>query len=72
MSQNYKNFGNMRIFLWNPIISAEFSRMTPNNNSIDQERSMDLMAITVRGKNLDITPPLKEYVEKRVKGYQVF
>ena len=41
--------------------------MTPNNNTIDQERSMDLMAITVRGKNLDITPPLKEYVEKRVK-----
>ena len=25
------------------------------------------MAITVRGKNLDITPSLKEYVEKRVK-----
>lgn len=25
------------------------------------------MAITVRGKNLDITPALKEYVEKRVK-----
>jgi putative sigma-54 modulation protein len=28
---------------------------------------MELMAITVRGKNLDITPSLKEYVEKRVK-----
>ena len=25
------------------------------------------MAITVRGKNLDITPALKDYVEKRVK-----
>lgn len=24
------------------------------------------MAITVRGKNIDITPPLKDYVEKRV------
>ena len=25
------------------------------------------MAITVRGKNLDITPALRDYVEKRVK-----
>ncbi|NPV69685.1 MAG: ribosome-associated translation inhibitor RaiA [Firmicutes bacterium] len=30
------------------------------------------MRITVRGKNMDVTPPLKEYVEKRLKKIEKY
>ncbi len=37
-----------------------------NNTKQEPERGWGTMAITVRGKNIDITPALKDYVEKRI------
>jgi putative sigma-54 modulation protein len=37
-----------------------------NNTYMTQERGCGIMAIAVRGKNIEITPALKDYVAKRV------